>query len=119
MHETIAARFTRDTLDREDGVVHYEGDQVELSRESFERWERRGAVEALDVDTPPTASQHPPGGGNAGDVDNDVPYGKMTVAELKSMAEDLGLDVPRGIRKAELVAMVEEAADEADEDDAE
>ena len=42
----------------------------------------------------------------------DKPLGKMTVAELKAEAKELGIEGADGMNKAKLIAAIEEADDE-------
>lgn len=45
--------------------------------------------------------------------DDEKPLDKMTVAELRSLAELHGLDVPEKAKKPDLIALIEEAQDAA------
>lgn len=49
----MRVRFIRETLLREDDVMHFEGDEVEMSEAQFARWDKRGAVTAETHETKP------------------------------------------------------------------
>ena len=43
----------------------------------------------------------------------DMDYAKMTVAQLREEAEAAGVDIPKGAKKADIVAALEEAGEDA------
>lgn len=51
-----------------------------------------------------------PAGGEPADVDTDD-LGSLTVKQLRALADERGLDVPKGAKKPDLVALLEQPAD--------
>lgn len=57
--------------------------------------------------------------GPEGEAQADVPLSKRTVAELRELADELGVEIPEGAKKAEIVAAIEEPVDPEPEGDLE
>lgn len=77
--------------------------------ETFEATEGRAAELAAVlpgyVEVAEAAKTHK---GAANAAKNEVVLSKMTVAQLRALASERGLDIPKGSKKADIIALLEE-----------
>ncbi len=90
-------RFTRDTRAAESDVMHYEGDTLEVTPESAQRWYKRGAAEMMGQTEPATPSGQ--GAGREGELR------AQGVRALRKIARGHGISVS-GASKEQLVQAI-------------
>lgn len=94
------------------GASYAPGESLDITKEEYERLSAMNAVEdageeAVEVDTGEEAVEV-----DAGEevVEADAPtsiYDSMTVAELKALLLEKGIEAPSGAKKSELIAILD------------
>ena len=74
--------------------------------EQFEATEKR--AEYIDAKLPGYITFEPIEDGHEQEADESADLSKLTVAALKALAAERGVDVPRGAKKAQLIELLEE-----------